>query len=182
MIQITAQQIERVSQILSGIPGGAQKALSNTINRTLTTVRAKSATEITKTYRISAGTVKGAGRMKVKPASGTSLTGSIIFAGNVIPLIDFSVKYGNGGYLSASVMKNGGGTIKRAFVANLRHGTRVFERTSTKRESSKQLFGPSVAHMVENEDVLRNIEQKAMETAEKRLEHEITRILNGYGG
>lgn len=183
MIEITSQQIDRVSKILQGIPGATQKALYNTVNRTLTTVRAKSATEIAKTYRISVGAAKGSGRMKVKPANGTSLTGSISFAGNVIPLIDFSVSYGKSGLVNASVMrKSGGAALKHAFVANLRYGTRVFERTSAKRDSSTQLYGPSIAHMVENEDVLNNIELEAMETADKRLEHEITRILNGYGG
>ncbi len=183
MIEITAQQIDRVSKILQGIPGGTQKALYNTVNRTLTTVRAKSASEISKTYRISVGQAKGSGRMKLKPANGTSLTGSITFAGNVIPLIDFSVSYGKSGLVTAAVMrKSGGAALKHAFVANLRYGTRVFERTSKERDSSKQLYGPSVAHMMENEDVLTGIEREALDTAEKRLEHEITRILNGYGG
>ncbi len=183
MIEITASQIERAEKILRGIPGGVEKALSSTINRTLTTVRAKSASEISKTYRISTAAAKGTGRMNVKNATGASLTGSVSFAGNVISLIDFSVHYGRGGLVTASVMrKGGGGTLRHAYVRNLRYGTRVLERESKQRDSSVTLFGPSIAHMMENEDVLSGVERHAMYTAEKRLDHEIYRILNGYGG
>lgn len=183
MIVITENQIDRASKILSGIPGGVQKALSSTINRTLTTVRAKSATEITKTYRISAASAKETGKMNVKQATGASLTGSVTFAGNLISLIEFSVSYGRNSLVNASVMrKGGGGTLKHAYVRNLRYGTRVFERTSKRRDSSTQLFGPSMAHMMENEEVLNGVEREALDTVEKRLDHEIYRILNGYGG
>lgn len=182
MIQITAEQIQRVSKILSGVPGGAQKALSGTINRAMVTARARSAREITKTYQLKAGDVKKSGRITMKHASSSSLVGSINYAGNVIPLIEFQVGYGNGGLLRAAVKKGGGGTLAHAYVANLKYGTRVYERTTTKRDSSQQLYGPSVAHMMENDDVLQEVERATMETVDKRMEHEISRILSGYGG
>ena len=39
MIQITAEQIERVNLILSSVPKGAEKAISNVIRRSNSTVR-----------------------------------------------------------------------------------------------------------------------------------------------
>lgn len=50
-----------------------------------------------------------------------------------------------------------------------------------RRDSSEQLFGPSPAHMMANENVLDKVEEAAQDTIDKRVEHEITRILNGYG-
>lgn len=183
MIEISSQKIDRAALLLRNVPGGIHKALYNTVKRTMVTVKAKAATEITKHYRISAAQVKKSSRMKDRITSGMSMTGTITFAGNVIPLINFAVRYGSGGLVTASVMKkSGGAALKHAFVANLQHGTGVFERTLPKRASSVQLYGPSVAHMMGNEDVLAKIEAAASSTAEKRLEHEITRILNGYGG
>ena len=41
MITITAEQIERVNLILSGVPGGIEKALSSTIRRANNTVRSE---------------------------------------------------------------------------------------------------------------------------------------------
>ena len=73
--------------------------------------------------------------------------------------------------------------MESAYVADLgRYGVGVFERLTSRRATSQQLFGPSVAHMMENENVLEQVEGSAQETVDKRLEHEISRILNGYGG
>ena len=58
----------------------------------------------------------------------------------------------------------------------------VFERLTRRRDSLQQLYGPSTAHMMGNENVLDKVEQAAQETIDKRVEQEITRILNGYGG
>ena len=36
--------------------------------------------------------------------------------------------------------------------------------------------------MYSNEDVLDDIEQKMADTYEKRIDHEILRVMNGWGG
>ncbi len=183
MVQITAEQVDRVSKLLYGIPGGAEKALSGAINRGLSTVRAKSGSAISQTYHIGAGTAKSAGNMKVQQANGSHISGSVLFSGNMISLVDFSVGYSQGGLVTASVKKGGNySELRHAFVANLKYGTRIYERETTARDSSKQLFGPSIAHMIREESVLENVSEAAQNTVNLRLEHEITRILNGYGG
>ena len=50
MITITAEQIERVNLILSGVPGGIEKALSSTIRRANNTVRSETLKGITTVY------------------------------------------------------------------------------------------------------------------------------------
>lgn len=45
-----------------------------------------------------------------------------------------------------------------------------------------EFMGPSTAQMAGNSIVLADVEEKAQEVINKRVEHEITRILNGYGG
>ena len=52
MITITAEQIERVNLILSGVPGGIEKALSSTIRRANNTVRSETLQGITTVYAI----------------------------------------------------------------------------------------------------------------------------------
>lgn len=185
MIEITESQIERVHAILSGIPNGANKALFNTINRALSTVRSTSGKLIRETYNIKSSDIKSNQNMRMKRATLQNVEGSVSFAGTVIPLIKFGVnpKEPARKTVTISVLRSEGSKrLQSAYVANLgRYGVGVFERLTSKRESSQQLYGPSVAHMMENEDVLSRAEAAAQETINKRVEHEISRILNGYG-
>ena len=58
MITITAEQIERVNLILSGVPGGIEKALSSTIRRANNTVRSETLKGITTVYAITRQNVR----------------------------------------------------------------------------------------------------------------------------
>lgn len=186
MIEITNEQIERVNLILGGIKNAPNKVLFNVINRALTTVRSESGKRIRETYNIKQSDISGYQNMKMKRATGSDLAGEIEFAGTVIPLMKFKVTptQPKQKTVSASVLKSEGGKrLEKAYVADLgQYGIGVFERMTSKRDSSQQLFGPSTAHMMENENVLEKVEAAAQETIDKRVEQEITRILNGYGG
>ena len=43
-------------------------------------------------------------------------------------------------------------------------------------------MGLSAAQMIGNSDVIERVESEAQETISARIDHEIDRILNGYGG
>lgn len=110
----------------------------------------------------------------------------IEFAGHKIPLskFDISPKSPKRQIVSVSVLKNSGNkTLNHAYVADLgRHGIGLFEGVSNRRQSrSKQLYGPSGAEMMSNERTEDNVTEAAIKTIDKRVEHEITRILNGWG-
>lgn len=178
MIEVTAEQVERVNKLLYQVPGGIQKVLFNSIKRGATTVKTKAAQEAARTYHISAAKFKRSG--KFNRSMGSELTAVVSFAGNLIPLIDFSVSYGKNGGVMATVKKDGGGAIKSAFVANMGYGSRVFERQGKSRFPVEQKYGPSAAHMIDNDEVKYRIEEKAQQTVDKRIEHELTRLLDGY--
>lgn len=186
MIAITNEQIERVNLILRGIKNGPNKVFYNVINRGLTTVRSQSSKRIRETYNIKQSDINSNQSMKMKRASANNLIGEIEFSGTVIPLIKFKVSPAQPKKktVSVSVLKAAGGKrLESAYIADLgQYGIGVFERMTRKRNSSTQLFGPSIAHMIENENVLDKVETAAQETINKRIEQEITRILNGYGG
>ena len=186
MIEITAEQTSRVNAVLSGIKNAPNKVFYNVINRALSTVRTQAGKLIAATYQIKQREIKSNSNMQVKRASANNLTGEIAFAGTVIPLMNFKVspKDPQKKTVSVSVLREAGGKrLESAYVADLgRYGVGVFERLTSKRETSQQLYGPSVAHMMGNAQVLEQAEQKAQETIDKRVEHEISRILNGYGG
>jgi hypothetical protein len=188
MIEITNEQMERVSLILSGIPNGAKKVFYNAINRGLQTVRTQSGKSVTKTYRILQKDFKSETSITEKKASQSNLIGEIAFAGTSIPLIKFQVspKEPQRQTVSVAVLRAAGGErLKHAFIAKMKSGhIGVFERATpdVRRLPIKELYGPSPAGMLNNYEVQAEIEKTAQETIDKRVEHEITRILNGYGG
>lgn len=205
MIEITNEQMERVNLILSGVPNGAKKAFYNAINRGLQTVRTQSGKSVNKTYRILQKDFKSETNIRQKRASQNDLIGEIAFAGTTIPLIKFSVspKEPKSQAVTVAVLRESGGErLKHAFIANVQTGhpgkdhVGVFERTgeqgieerlnryrrSKHTETIRQLYGPSAAAMLNNYEVRQELEKAAQETIDKRVEHEITRILNGYGG
>lgn len=186
MIEITSEQQERVNLLLNGVKNGPGKVFYNAINRGLDTVRSQSGKAIRETYHVKQGDITANQNMKMNRASAGDLVGSIEFAGTVIPLTKFKVSPSAPAQKTVSVAvlkETGGKRLESAYVANLgRYGVGVFERLTRRRDSSEQLFGPSTAHMMGNDNVLDKVEKAAQETIDKRIEHEISRILNGYGG
>ncbi len=184
MIEITSEQVDRIHLLLGGIKDAPQKAIYNVLNRAVGTVKSVASKEVRKTYKIKQGDLTSNQNIKVVRAGPSKLEAAISFGGNLIPLIKFNVtpKQPQRKRVSASVLNSGGKTqLIHAYVANLgKYGVGVFERQTSARDSSKQLYGPSTAHMVENDNVLNSIQAAAMDTIDKRIEHEISRILNGY--
>ena len=85
--------------------------------------------------------------------------------------------------VKASVMKGSGTAFEHAFIADMQSGhTGVFERETSKRFPIEELMGLSAAQMIGNDKVIKDVEKDAQETVNKRIEHEIDRLLNGYGG
>lgn len=74
----------------------------------------------------------------------------------------------------------GGGTLRHVFTANIGGRLGAYERLTSKRFPVEGKFGPSTAHMMQNENVTKGMVETIEETYEKRIEHEITRILSGY--
>ncbi len=188
MIEITTEQMERVNLILGGIPNGASKAFYNAINRGLSTVRTQSGKSVAKTYRILQKDFKSETNIQEKKASQSDLAGEIAFAGATIPLIKFQVnpKEPQKQTVTVAVLRETGGErLKHAFVAKMKNEhVGVFERATpeTPRLPINEKYGPSPAGMIGNIENLNEIESTAQGTINKRIEHEITRILNGYGG
>lgn len=184
MIEITSEQIDRIHTLLGGIKNAPQKVLYNVLNRTVTNVKTTSSREVRKTYKIKSSDLTARQNVRISKAGPSNLEASIEFGGNMIPLMKFDVtpKQPQRKAVSASVLTSGGKKqLIHAYVANLKYGVGVFERETSKRESSRELYGPAAAVMVDNKEVLQKVQDNAIETIDKRVEHEISRILNGYG-
>ena len=191
MIDVMSNEaIERVNLILSGVPKGAEKALSSIITRARSTVRSTALSQITSVYDIKAKDVRDRQNttinMRTRRAEG-GIVGEVSFSGSKIPLYRFGVspkKPKPGTPVKARQMKSKPLTMfNDAFIAEMKSGhIGIFERAGRKRFPVEEIMGASTAQMVGNSVVLEKVEAAAMDTITKRAEHEITRILNGYGG
>lgn len=74
-----------------------------------------------------------------------------------------------------------------AFVARFASGhTGIFYRTggmtNNDRPEIREVMGSAFAQMLGNEEVAQRLAEGAMEKFEERLDHEVYRLLNGFGG
>lgn len=91
MIEVSAEAIERVERILAGVPKGAERALSNAINRGLSRVKTGAKKRVKEVYTVQSSAFTAAANMQVSKASTSNLAGVVTFAGCKIPLYKFQV-------------------------------------------------------------------------------------------
>lgn len=189
MLEVRSEQMERVHELLGDLPGNKTKAaLSNAANRAMQTARGKVWEAVHKKYTVKRNAFYRETKIKLYRANTSAIGAGLEFKGHLIPLIDYNVK----GYRAhekravrltkVKIFRDAEEILRHAYVANLgTYGEAVFERLAPRRDSSSQLYGPSAAHMAQNTEVSDDITTAAQETFDDRLEHEIDRILRGYG-
>jgi hypothetical protein len=175
--------LDRVTALLGSIPGAVPRAAGAALKRAGETAKTQAGRFAAAEYYISAGAFAGNSKQTVKMQdSGASASMSITFAGRVLPLLTFKTRYSKGGMMFAQVRRDsGGGTLRRVFTANLGGRLGAYERKGKARFPIEGKYGPSTAHMMQNEDVSEEMAKTIIETYDKRIEHEITRILSGLG-
>lgn len=202
MIEITSEDVERVEKILTDVPGGAKRALSNAMNRGLQKVRTAAFKEVRGVYNVQNAALKEATSTRIQRASGNNMVGSISFSGVKIPLYKFKVTpqaVGTGTTVKGSLEKGHMTEFAHAFIAMMDRGhIGVFERKGIQGIKSRlqeangkgnkhtekvgEIMGLSAAQMIGNGEVIKKVESETQETISARIDHEIDRILNGYGG
>lgn len=175
-------QKRRSELLLAGIRNGASKAASRAINRAILTARSESINKAREEYTVKAKDVRET--LKISKATPRRPIAVISSLGAPLPLSSFQVspKTVNGKRRSAirvSVKKGGRQSFDRAFIARPSGQIDVYERAGKKRLPIRKLFGPSVPQMVGNPKVISHIADKAREMMDKRLDHEIGRLLDG---
>lgn len=157
----------------------APNAISNALNRGMTNVGSNIRKEIRKDYHIKAGDINAT--LSRNRANRGSLTATVISKGELIGLDKFKVNPRTVNPrrktpLRVAVKKSGGSIISGAFNADI-SGVKVFMRVKKSRLPIRRLFGPSVPQMLGREDIRDFVMSEGQDTFERRLEHEINRIL-----
>ena len=182
---VGGQTLDHVNKILAGIPGGAYRAVYSAMRRAGDTAKTKAGQFAAAEYTIDKGTFMKNVTQKATVTGGLGGVAEmkISFAGNVLPLLAFQTKFGRDGRLQTKVKRTGGGAaLDHVFAARVYGPIAAVERLGSSRLPVEQKFGPSTAHMMQSEEVVDQMDQTIKQTFEARIDHEILRVLNGWGG
>lgn len=183
--QVGGKSLDRVNKILAGIPGGIWKAAYGALKRSGDTAKTRAGQFAAAEYTINKGTFMRnvSTKTHISSQGGSVVSMHISYAGHVLPLLTFHTKYARDGRVQTQVKRNGGATsLEHAFTASIFGPVAVFERVGAPRFPVEQKFGPSTGHMMQNDQVIKKMDETIRDTYEKRIEHEILRVLNGWGG
>lgn len=203
--------LEDAQRLLAGIPGGVEKAVRSAMSRATSHLRTNASREIRKRYAISDSALRTAQTVKISYSYGNGVVASVLFSGSKIPLYRFNgttpsqpavdkqrlvnvIINGNwrkvhpGIAASGHQLKDTAPTrFENSFVARMNAGhIGIFERTggvsSGGADEVREIMGSSVPQMLGNEAVSKSVAENALAKFDERLEHEVSRIINGYGG
>ena len=175
---IDSTQLEKANRLLKNINGGMPKAVSRAMNRAISSARTQGVKTVCLEYVIRASDINST--ISLSRASASQLTAKINSKGAPTPLIKFRARQ-NKKSLNVTVKRSGGGKIKNAFIATTKKGYRgVFIRTNGKKAYPiKQIHGPSIPQMFNNDKVIDAMETRAEEQFAVRLIHEAGILLKG---
>ena len=172
---------------MSGLGKADEKVLKPAMQRGLTAGRTAFNKQIKSVYYVSPAVISRYSHIGYKKVEMRSdgLIGSIEYAGTVIPLIKFNVApqkatYGRTSVKAAVKRDESQVELQKGFTAQMPNGhIGVYERKGDSNYPIKQFYGPSVPRMAENTVVIKTVEDRVNEVINKRMEHELDRILNG---
>lgn len=183
--EVGKTSLDRINKLLAGVPGGIWIATSAAMKRSGETAKTRAGQFAAAEYTISKGSFMHNVSQKthITGGAGGVVSMSIGFAGTVLPLLTFNTRFSRNGLVQTQVKRNGGAaTLEHAFVANIYGSTAVFERVGAPRFPVEQKYGPSTGHMMQNEQVIEKMDETIRTTFDSRIEHEVLRVLNGWGG
>ena len=176
---MTSDQFSYARRALKGIPGGLNKAMFAAMGRALSHTKTVLGREIRNEYTIKARTARSAITAKRVKGSGSSQA-EIRVKGSNLLANEFSLRPKTdttGAKRKAvrlGIRKGGIRRVDRGFV----NKGILLRRSGKSSYPIEPVFGPSVAGMAANEHVADSVCSSFRETFEKRLQHEVTRILN----
>jgi len=180
VIQIDAVHMNKLLNAVRNIRNGVPKVLVPAINRTLTKGRTEVKREIRKIYTIKAKDIP----VKINKASPGTLGGSVVVKDTMLDLNKFQVtprtvtRGRRQRAVHATVRKGSGGYIGGAFIAQMPSGyLGPFRRVGPERLPIKKLLAIGAGIMASQPSVGPAVNKAMGAELDKRIDHEIKRVL-----
>ncbi len=178
-------QMSRISTVLAGVPGGVYKAVGSALKRAAQSGSTAGMKLVAQEYAIGQNELKANTKTVNTIVRDLSGVYSVTFGyrGNVISLMKFDTKATKSGGVESRVLRNSGRkSLGSAFIQKMGSHTGVYERESSERFPVRELYGPSaVQAFYAREEVTDAMNDTVVATYEQRIDHEILRVLNGWG-
>lgn len=184
VVDVSAGSLERATNLLAGISGGAYKAVGSALKRAADSGKTVAKRAVTKEYTISQSEFLA--RTKninhfVRESSG-EITVSFGYAGCVIPLTKFNTRINGNGQVVTQVKRSSAAEVlEHSFQARMGEHRGIYERIGLSRFPVEERYGPATSQMMySNDEVTEEISAKVSETFDKRIDQDILALLNGW--
>jgi hypothetical protein len=178
-------QIKRAAKVLAGISGGIYRAVGSAGKRAMDHGKTVGMKIVSEEYAIGQNELKRHTRninTVIKNDSG-AIEVTFGYRGYVIPLMRFDTRIGKDGRVETRVLRSATRkSLDHAFKAKMGGHTGIYERTGPGRFPVEELFGPSAVQAFwSRKEVYDKVQEEVNTTFDKRIDHEILRVLNGWG-
>lgn len=205
------EEYDRLGKLLADIPNGAVRALKSAMPRAANYLHQNSARAIQERYDISTTAIRASENVTIRYTYHEGVQAYVKFAGDKIPLYRYGGaspgapaydqsqrvpmmihgqwRIGHPGIAAHAHQLKGTAPalFEHAFVARMNSGhIGIFERTGGKSRTGgdaiTEIMGSSVSQMLGREEIKNKLAHEAGEKFLERYHHEVTRLLNGWGG
>ena len=193
MLQVSIDSnIDEIEKKLSEITDRSRLVMMRAMNRTARNIATTTKREVASRYFVKQKQV--ADTLKISKASKSNLEVAVVSKGEKLELEKFKVsprepvkiisrEERTPKVYKAAVKKAGGlkplyGERVSGKQSKPKKGTQgIFFRSRGKAYPIKQVMGPAIPQIIDNKEIMENIMKKANETLEKRIEHELSRVM-----
>lgn len=178
--------VEHSQKVLSKVGINYLRAAKSSLSRTSMTAKTEAGRNVPKEYRISKSTFMANTRFETKnpTIAGNGLDMAILYKGKNMPDKLFPVKKIDRGH-SIEVERGRPTHVvapRGAFQTTMKNGASFLaRRKGRERKPIRRVLGISGATMMVNEKVNGPVQDKIFETFSTRMDHEIYRLLMGFG-
>jgi len=177
--------LDRAVKLLQNIPDGVYRAVGSAVKRAARHGLTVGMKIVSQEYAIGQNELKNNTRNinTIVKDGKTSYQVTFGYRGYVIPLIRFDTVVSPDRVVSARVLRGSARkALDHAFKARMGGHTGIYERIGPRRTPVEEKFGPAATQaFYAREETVDEMNDAVLETYEKRIDHEISRILNGWG-
>jgi hypothetical protein len=173
MIEVSSDKLEHARKSLAGIPGGLERATWSALNRVGEGLKTDAVKETKQRYYLTASEIRK--HLLLKKTRGGISSVSLIATGRRKPISEYKVQGGK--KPNVAVKTDGMKTLRTGFFLNKDGQKIVMYLPQGQGGPPMPVISPSVPQTIANKETRAIMEQQARERFEKRLGHEILRLL-----